>query len=79
MVDSQNGLCAICGLEETRVTRPKAKIPMGFKPRLSVDHDHLTGKIRGLLCHKCNVGLGNFQDTPANLIAAMQYLEKHND
>ncbi len=45
--DSQNGLCAICGEPESRD---------GYL--LSVDHDHETGKIRGLLCSRCNTGFG---------------------
>jgi len=75
MVESQGGLCLICGLPETRVTRPKAKTPSGYSPRLAVDHDHNTGEIRGLLCHKCNVGLGNFQDNPELLLKAYNYLK----
>jgi len=54
----QKGLCAICN-----------------KPYpLCVDHNHKTGKVRGLLCHACNVGLGKFFDDPALLIVAAKYL-----
>ena len=42
---------------------------------LSVDHCHVTGKIRGLLCHQCNVGLGAFKDSIENLECASEYLK----
>lgn len=56
---SQEGKCAICKEQTTLV----------------VDHDHTTGEVRGLLCRKCNVGLGAFQDIPNILRAAIGYLE----
>lgn len=56
--DEADGLCAICR---------KAR-------RLAVDHCHDTGEVRGLICHKCNSGLGMFQDNPGALMAAAQYL-----
>src|SRR5574343_976377 len=66
MVQSQNGKCAICDS------------PPGNR-RLSVDHDHKTGAIRGLLCDVCNVGLGAFQDDSQRLAGAIKYLRKNND
>jgi hypothetical protein len=71
MYDSQNGLCLICGKKETASgkTRPKDK--------LCVDHDHTTGKIRGLLCSHCNSGLGMFKDDPVLLQKAIDYLKNH--
>ena len=43
-----------------------------------LDHDHTTGKFRGVLCHHCNLGLGNFRDTLANLQEAIKYLEERS-
>lgn len=63
MEATQAGLCKIC-------KRP----PDGRFDRLHVDHDHKTGKVRGLLCHGCNVSLGRFQDKPEWLDAAAAYL-----
>ena len=63
LVEQQDGRCAICGCDQ----------PAG-RGRWHVDHDHTTGKVRGLLCHNCNVGLGNFKDDPRRLEAAVKYL-----
>jgi hypothetical protein len=53
----------------------------GVKPegRLSIDHDHATGKFRGLLCHSCNLGIGWLKDNEAVLLAAAEYLRKHRE
>lgn len=67
MLESQNGLCAICQRHHTE-----------FKRNLAVDHDHHTGKIRGLLCGSCNSGLGKLQDDMDVLECAIVYLEKHS-
>ncbi len=61
LLKEQNGRCAICYRE------PKGR-------RLAVDHNHRTGKIRGLLCGKCNAGLGLFDESIDVLKEAARYL-----
>lgn len=61
MVRAQKSLCRICQ------TKPDGK-------RLHVDHNHDTGVVRGLLCEKCNWGLGSFNDDPKLLSRAEAYL-----
>jgi hypothetical protein len=68
MVKAQNGVCKICKQPETRVIR-------GQVPLLSVDHDHATGKVRGLLCYACNHALGLFKDSVKTMKRAIRYLE----
>lgn len=63
MRKSQNDKCAICNLEV----------------KLLVDHDHKSGKIRGLLCSKCNCGIGYFKDDAKLLESAKEYLNKNNN
>lgn len=63
MLERQKGVCKICG-----------EPPSGYKKRLGVDHCHKTHKIRGLLCHDCNLGLGYFKDNPELLERAIKYL-----
>ncbi len=70
MVNLQKSLCAICGRPEKRILEDKPK-------RLSVDHCHATGKVRGLLCNQCNSLLGMAEDNPQILANAIAYLEKH--
>lgn len=52
--------------------------PVG-KKRLSVDHCHVTGKVRGLLCNSCNVGLGYFMDSIVKLDKAIVYLRERGN
>ena len=63
---TQEGCCAICGTHQTELSRA-----------LVVDHNHETGEIRGLLCHKCNLTLGYVNDNIRVLINAIKYLEKN--
>lgn len=66
--DAQGGVCAICGNPETNTYR-------GVLRRLSVDHSHVTGQVRGLLCNGCNRGIGLLGDNPEGLRRAADYLE----
>lgn len=70
MLKEQNNKCAICGKEIFLFSTSKNLIA-------HVDHNHKTGKIRGLLCHDCNVGLGNFKDNTEYLLGAISYLNKN--
>lgn len=67
MKQAQNECCKICGEHESNVRQK----------RLFVDHDHTTGKVRALLCDKCNKGLGHFCDSAKNLENAVEYLKRH--
>lgn len=69
MLQRQGGVCAICGNPEQHRYR-------GEPRRLSVDHCHGKGKVRGLLCSDCNMGLGQFKDDPVRLRAAIKYLQR---
>jgi len=64
MHEDQQGRCAICG-----------EIPT-TKRGLHLDHCHETGKVRGLLCHGCNVGIGSLRDDPELLLKAIDYLRE---
>ena len=64
-----NGVCWICQKPET------SKFKDGRIKNLAVDHSHITGKVRGLLCDAHNRGLGYFQDNPKLLKRAIEYLE----
>lgn len=68
LLEAQNYSCAICGInaEET-------------KQGLAVDHNHATDEVRGLLCMRCNIGLGYFKDNITSLTNAVNYLLKSDD
>ena len=63
ILDGQNGCCALC------------LSPHG-KERLHIDHYHVTGVVRGLLCQACNTGLGKFKEDPDLLRRAIKYLDR---
>ena len=60
-------------LHEIKATTHECVI-CGAEAPLVVDHDHVTGKVRGMLCNHCNRGLGHFRDDPMLLEFAAQYL-----
>lgn len=60
---SQGKRCAICGVAQSR--------------RWNLDHDHGTGRVRGVLCCRCNLGIGLLQDSPSIAAAAANYLQHH--
>jgi hypothetical protein len=68
MFESQYGKCAICGTSSS--------VESSRKKYLCVDHNHETGKVRGLLCDKCNRGIGLLNDDIQTLISAIKYLQK---
>lgn len=72
LFEAQEGVCAICGKPETRKQK-------GVLKRLSVDHDHETGKVRGLVCHRCNTLLGMAEDNIETLENAILYLESTSE
>ncbi|MGN6608063.1 MAG: endonuclease VII domain-containing protein [Jatrophihabitans sp.] len=63
MFAEQHGLCAICRAA----------------PAEHVDHDHVTGRVRALLCFNCNGALGQFRDRPDLMLAAIEYLRRHSE
>ena len=71
ILKNQNGCCAICGTSKNiRIVSGKEQ-----HTHLVVDHCHITGKVRGLLCYTCNVGLGMFRDNTEYLKTAIEYLD----
>jgi hypothetical protein len=63
MLANQNGVCAICGDVGTKA--------------LHVDHCHTSGKVRGLLCFRCNNGIGQFKESEKIMIAAIEYIKAY--
>jgi hypothetical protein len=67
MLEAQGCKCAVCNSECIRYDK------------LSVDHDHVTQKVRGLLCHRCNTALGLLQDNPEIISNLLEYILRHNE
>jgi hypothetical protein len=69
----QDDRCAICGNKETSLSRRST----GEIRPLSIDHNHRTGRIRGLLCRACNHLIGNADEDQEILLRAINYLNKY--
>lgn len=72
MFKEQNGLCAICGKKETQCNQ------YGIQ-RLSVDHNHQNGKVRQLLCNRCNLLVGPMENNLELVDVVLDYLKEHNE
>lgn len=70
---SQNGLCACCGQPETAVHWK------GKKRTLAIDHDHVTGKVRQLICHRCNIVIGLVKENPDICELVRNYILNHQE
>jgi hypothetical protein len=68
LFEKQNERCAIC-------EKPLGSV---HSPGMHIDHDHITGQVRGLLCHKCNNGIGWLEKNLAYLNSAMKYIKGRN-
>ncbi len=77
ILEFQGGVCAICKRSESiKKKRAKGSAFSGVQP-LSVDHCHTTGKIRGLLCGRCNTAVGLLENDKRFLRSAHKYLQHH--
>lgn len=72
MLKNQNGFCAICNKKETKIDIRTNKIRA-----LCVDHEHISGKIRGLLCQDCNFAIGKLKDNISLVENTLNYLKKN--
>lgn len=68
LLEKQGSRCAICEIDTCESGR-----------NFAVDHDHVTGKIRGLLCKLCNTALGQFKDNQTVLLKAVEYLKRNEN
>lgn len=73
MLEKQNDACAIC--DRAITVGPEGK---GSRQSACIDHDHITGRVRGLLCHGCNTAIGLFSESVAILARASQYLTERS-
>ena len=66
--EEQGKVCAICGSDKA-----------GGRGEFHADHNHVTMQPRGVLCHNCNIALGNFKDNIETMLAAIEYLKKYSE
>lgn len=71
MAEMQGFACAVCEQMDERVSEK------GTEHLLSVDHDHDTGRVRALLCHRCNTAIGLLRDDPNLVDRVAEYLRLH--
>lgn len=67
ILERQNFFCGICGCQPSE------------ESLFCVDHDHGNGRVRGVLCSNCNIGLGHFKDSIGNLERAIAYIGKSRE
>lgn len=67
ILESQGFRCAICKDDNIKI---------GRKKEFYVDHDHATGRVRGILCHGCNSGIGMFKESLSIIESAAEYMKK---
>jgi hypothetical protein len=68
MLSDQNNSCKVCNTHESKLTR-----------KLSVDHCHTTGKVRGMLCSACNTSLGQLKEDTKIMQKLIEYVKEHNE
>lgn len=73
LLRSQRNRCAICNQHEV------GRRPSGKRRHLAVDHDHVTGIVRALLCSRCNLTIGRMEESPVLLRAAADYIERFSE
>jgi hypothetical protein len=79
LFQKQRESCAICGKHWTACEKAKNSRYDGvFLQHLYVDHCHATGKVRGLLCNKCNTAIAMLDEDRARFSAAAEYLDRHS-
>ena len=77
LLEAQGGCCAICEAPWEECVAPKrSRYEELFMQHLYVDHDHETGKVRGLLCNNCNVAIALFEENPSHIASAIEYLQR---
>ena len=75
MFNAQKGRCLICGRDFDDIYKNQKENHIYYTPR--IDHDHKTGKVRGILCHHCNTALGSLNENPLILVRAIKYLQEN--